>query len=199
MDVRHKYAGLRFLALLINVVAWLVLIGSIALAIWFWIQGEKIAGLRYDGQNWTGIVLLPFGILTFVQLYIVGSLIMLFTSVEYNTRANATATARLIALVKKLEKQKESRVTSAIAPPPPPPPPPAPKAPVHPAPPPPPPPPPKKSEVASVISPPPAVEDATKTAKDAVATTDEVEKAEDEAAAPAVTQIMPPEGENPTA
>jgi len=183
MDVRHKYAGLRFLALLINIVAWLVLIGSIAVAVWFWLQGDQIAGLRYGGQNWTGVAFLPFGILTFVQLYIVGSLIMLFTSVEYNTRANATATASLIAIVKKLEMQNKSHVTPAIdTPPPPPPPPPEPKAPVQ-APPPPPP-------------PPPVVEETVKTVEDAVASADEAVKPVAEAVAPTLTQIMPPEGEN---
>ncbi len=133
MDVRRKYAGLRFLALLIKIVAWLALILSIVVAIWFWIQGEKVAGLRLGGQNWTGVLFLPFGIYTFIQLYIIGSIISLFTDVEYNTRANATATANLIALMEKMEQRMAKSVPAVIAtPPPPPPPPPAPEEPAQP-------------------------------------------------------------------
>ncbi len=133
MDVRHKYAGLRFLALLIKIVAWLALIGSIAVAIWFWLQGDKVLGLRIGGQNWTGVLFLPFGIYTFIQLYIIGGLISLFTDVEYNTRANATATAHMISLMEKLEQRMDKSAAPVIAtPPPPPPPPPAPEEPTRP-------------------------------------------------------------------
>jgi hypothetical protein len=134
MDVRHKYAGLRFLALLIKIVAWLALIGSIVVAIWFWLQGDKVMGLRVGGQNWTGVLFLPFGIYTFIQLYIIGSLISLSTDVEYNTRANATATAHLISLMEKMEQRADKSAAPVIAtPPPPPPPPPAPEEPIQPA------------------------------------------------------------------
>ena len=135
MDVRHKYAGLRFLALLIKIVAWLVLIISIAVAIWFWFKGDKVTGLlRVGGQNWTGVLFLPLGIYTFIQLYIIGSLISLSTDVEYNTRANATATAHLISLMEKMEQRADKTATPVIStPPPPPPPPPAPEEPVQPA------------------------------------------------------------------
>jgi hypothetical protein len=133
MDVRRKYAGLRFLALLIKIVAWLALIGSIAVAIWFWVQGDKVMGLRWGGRNWTGALFLPFGIYTFIQLYIIGSLISLFTDVEYNSRANATATAHLISLMEKMEQRTDKSAAPVIAtPPPPPPPPPAPAEPVQP-------------------------------------------------------------------
>jgi hypothetical protein len=132
MDVRRKYAGLRFLALLIKIVAWLALIFSVVVAIWFWIQGEKVAGLRLGGRNWTGVLFLPFGIYTFIQLYIIGSIISLFTDVEYNTRANATATANLISLMEKMEQRMAKSAPAVIAtPPPPPPPPPAPDEPAQ--------------------------------------------------------------------
>jgi len=123
MDVHRKYSGLRFLALVIKIIAWLALIISIGLAIWFWIQGDKVAGLQFGGQNWTGVFLLPFGIYTFIQLYIIGSLISLFTDMEYNTRANATATGRLITLMEKMEQRAASSEAAVVATPPPPPPP----------------------------------------------------------------------------
>jgi hypothetical protein len=126
MNVRRKYAGLRFLALLIKIIAWLALIFSIAIAIWFWVEGEQIAGLRFAGRNWTGVLFLPFGIYTFIQFYIFGSILSLFTDVEYNTRANATATAQLISLMEKMETRLERVAAPVISTPPPPPPPPAP-------------------------------------------------------------------------
>ncbi len=134
MDVPKKYSGLRFLALVIKIVAWMALILSIAVAIWFWMQGNKVAGLRFGNQNWTGVLFLPFGLYTFIQLYIIGSLISLFADVEYNTRANATATARLISLMDQMEQRLTKNVPSVVAtPPPPPPPPPAPDEPLQPS------------------------------------------------------------------
>ncbi len=134
MDVPKKYSGLRFLALIIKIIAWIVLIFSIVVAVWFWMQGSKVAGLRVGNQNWTGALLLPFGLYTFIQLYIIGSLISLFADVEYNTRANATATARLITLMDKMEQRMTKSVPAVVAtPPPPPPPPPAPVEPVRPS------------------------------------------------------------------
>lgn len=136
MDVRRKYAGLRFLALLIKIVAWLILIGSIAAAIWFWMQGDKVPGPLVGKNNWSGLVLLPLGIYGFLQLYVIGSLITLFTDIEYNTRANATASAHMVSVLNKMNKRSEKGATSVIATPPPPPPPPLPQEPVRPAPPP---------------------------------------------------------------
>jgi len=126
MNVRRKYTGLRFLALLIKIVAWLILILSIAAAVWFWLNGDQIAGFRAFGKNWTGVLLLPFGIYTFIQLYIIGSLLSLLADVEYNTRANATATAKLISLMEKMDGKLERVSTPVISTPPPPPPPPEP-------------------------------------------------------------------------
>ena len=126
MNVRRKYAGLRFLALLIKIAAWLILILSIAAAVWFWMKGVQVAGLRVAGRNLTGILILPFGIYTFIQLYIVGSLLSLLADMEYNTRANATATAKLFSLMEKMESRMEKISTPAISTPPPPPPPPVP-------------------------------------------------------------------------
>jgi len=124
MDIPKKYSGLRFLAFVIKIVAWVALILSIVAAVWFWMQGKKMAGLQFGGQNWTGVFLLPLGLYTFIQLYIIGSLISLFADVEYNTRANATATARLISLMDKMEKRLTKSAPSVVATPPPPPPPP---------------------------------------------------------------------------
>ena len=123
MDVPRKYTGLRFLALLIKIVAWLVLIFSLVAIFWLWWKGDNIPGLHLGGRNWTGLFFLPFGLYTFLQLYIIGNIISLFTDVEYNTRANATANARLIALVEKMEQRMERSSVPAVTTPPPPPPP----------------------------------------------------------------------------
>jgi len=127
MDVPRKYTGLRFLALLIKIVAWLALILSIVGAFWVWWQGSNVPGLHIAGRNWTGMFFLPFGIYTFIQLYIFGSILSLFTDVEYNTRANATANARLISLMEKMEQRMERTAMPAVTTPPPPPPPPVPE------------------------------------------------------------------------
>jgi hypothetical protein len=133
MDVRRKYSGLRFLALLIKIVAWLVLIGSVAAAIWFWMQGDAVPGPLVGDNNWSGLILLPLGIYGFLQLYIIGSLISLFIDIEYNTRANATAGAHMIALLEKMGKKADKGTAPVIATPPPPPPPPLPQEPSRPA------------------------------------------------------------------
>jgi len=220
MEVRRKYAGLRFLAFLIKLTAWIILLASIGLAIWFWSQGTNVQGLQVGGQNWTGLLLLPIGIYTFFQLYIFGSVLTVFTAVEYNTRANATATAKLIKLIEKMERSEKSAPSDAIspAPPPPPPPPPVHEEPIPPteripAPPSAPsvpetqplppmqesaPQPPLKTPDASDIVTPSVVEDATKAAQDAATSVDEVMKAVDDVIEETpVTKIMPPAGDNP--
>jgi len=131
MNVKRRYSGLGFLALLFKVFAWIALIASIAFAVWFWFQDYSVRILDFAPfrvPNWTGSLFLPFGIFTFIQLYVIGSLISLLIDVEYNTRANATVTSELVKAVESLRMREAAQPAPSVmspAPPPPPPPPPA--------------------------------------------------------------------------
>ncbi len=131
MDVQRKYAGLRFLALLFIILAWIALIASIAFSVWFWFQDYTVRIMDFAAfrvPNWTGITFsLPLGIFTFLYLFIIGNVLTLLSDLEYNTRANATAVAQLITAIEHM-RGRESAQPAATAvshtPPPPPPPPP---------------------------------------------------------------------------
>ena len=77
MNVQRKYTGLGFLAWLFKIIAWIALIASIAFAVWFWFQDYTVQVLGfgvYRIPNWLGSIFLPFGILTFIQFYVLGGL-----------------------------------------------------------------------------------------------------------------------------
>ncbi len=131
MDVQRKYAGLRFLALLFIILAWIALIASIVFSVWFWFQDYTVRIMDFAAfrvPNWTGFTLsLPFGIFTFLYLFIIGNVLTLLSDLEYNTRANATAVAQLITAMEQMRGRESAQpAASAVSrtPPPPPPPPP---------------------------------------------------------------------------
>ena len=133
MNVKHKYSGLGFLALLFKIVAWIALIASIAFAVWFWFQDYSVRILdfaTFSMPKWLGATVLPFGIFTFIQFYVLGALIELLIDVEYNTRANATVTSELIKAVEALRVREAAQPSSpaVISPTPPPEPEPEPAA-----------------------------------------------------------------------
>ncbi len=141
MNVKRKYAGLRFLALLFEIIAWVALIASIAFTVWFWFQNYSIQILNFGVYRippWIGAVLtLPMGILIFIQLYILSGLINVAVDIEYNTRANAMVSAQMMQHLAKRPARPKAPTRPAVSPPPPPPPPsPAPTVPAPPPPPP---------------------------------------------------------------
>ncbi len=94
MKVAHRYGFVRAIALILKVLAWLVLLASIAGAVF----GVTLLG-RTAAQTLlptallgTGTVIasLLAGIFWFVPLYAFGSILSLLLDIEENTRALAT-------------------------------------------------------------------------------------------------------------
>ena len=138
MNVRRKYTGLGLVALLFEIIAWIALILSVAFAVWFWFQDFSVRIMDFATfivPHWVGFLALPFGIVTFLQFYVLGSVLSLLIDVEFNTRANVTVSLELIKAVESLRLRESSQPSpTALSATPPPPPPPPPTETVEPAP-----------------------------------------------------------------
>jgi len=88
------------------VLAWIILISAIvtAIAVYF--------GINHNIFRWLGFTGLPFGILAFLQLYVIGKLIILATDVEHNTRVASASVDNFNSSISDL---KESGRSNAAA------------------------------------------------------------------------------------
>jgi hypothetical protein len=130
VDVPRKYTGIRTIGAVLLVLSWVVLAISVIFALWVLMAGREWPGLRAGGRNWTGFLLLPFGISLFLQWFVIGSVLKLMTELEHNTRVNVAYLERLLETVQKSARMAETAAVStpalttpvpAVPPPPPPP------------------------------------------------------------------------------
>lgn len=128
MNAPHRYAGLRTIAVILQVLAWVVLVLGVVGFLWLLVSGPGWPGLRVGNRNLTGLLFLPFVLAAFFQWYILGSVLKLLTDLEQNTRLNSMGLERLIAMSQEANKpaaapQTVTRITppplppEAIAPP----------------------------------------------------------------------------------
>lgn len=108
MNAPKRYAGLRAIALVLQVLAWVVLALGVIGFLWLFISGPTWPGLTAGGRNWTGLLFLPFVLMAFFQWFIVGSVLKLLTEVEQNTRANNLGLERLIAMSQEVNKAAQA-------------------------------------------------------------------------------------------
>ncbi|MCS7038468.1 MAG: hypothetical protein RMN24_02540 [Anaerolineae bacterium] len=133
MDVPRRYTGIRTIGAILLVLSWVVLAISLIVAFWVLMAGREWPGLRAGGRNWTGFLLLPFGISLFLQWFVIGSVLKLMTELEHNTRVNVAYLERLLEAAQKSSGMAPAAGTAAGSVP-------APSTPVPAVPPPPPPP-----------------------------------------------------------
>lgn len=133
MDVPRRYTGIRIIGAILLILSWVVLAISLLFAFWVLMAGRDWPGLRAGGRNWTGFLLLPFGLSLFLQWFVIGSVLKLMTELEHNTRVNVAYLERLLETAQKAAgtisaEQAPAVLTSplttpvpAVPPPPPPP------------------------------------------------------------------------------
>ena len=95
MEANEKYRGLRIIAKIAIIVAWIVLILGViaALAAFF--------GINDAYFRWVGFFGLPFALSSFFWLYVAGKLVYVLTDVEANTRGGgAGASGDVVAALK---------------------------------------------------------------------------------------------------
>jgi hypothetical protein len=92
MNVSGNNRTLRVVALVIQILAWVILAVSVILTLVVLIGGQSIfAGIWIDGMNWIGLGFLIWGISQFVPLYAVGAGLALLANISDNTSANTAA------------------------------------------------------------------------------------------------------------
>lgn len=101
MDVPRRYTGIRTIGAILLVLSWVVLAISLIVAFWVLMAGREWPGLRAGGRNWTGFLLLPFGISLFLQWFVIGSVLKLMTELEHNTRVNVAYLEQLLEAAQK--------------------------------------------------------------------------------------------------
>ncbi len=69
MEVKRKYGCLRAIGWVAVVLAWIILISAIVTAL------AVLFGVNDNIFRWFGFTGLPFGILAFLQFYVIGKLI----------------------------------------------------------------------------------------------------------------------------
>lgn len=106
MEVKRKNGCLRAIGWIAVVLAWIILISAIVTAL------AVLFGVRDNIFRWFGMIGLPFGIMAFVQLYVLGKMILVATDVEYNTRVTAATVDNLNSTITEL---KESGRSNAAA------------------------------------------------------------------------------------
>jgi uncharacterized membrane protein len=93
MNVSRKYQVLRFIAFLLKLLAWLVLLGAvvaIVVAVPAFLATTSRGAPWYEVAPWGAMLGLPlFGIIWFIQLFALGSVLSLLIGIEENTRALA--------------------------------------------------------------------------------------------------------------
>lgn len=113
MNAPQRYAGLRTIALILQVLAWIVLALGVIGFLWLLMKGPTWPGLTVGSLNLTGVLFLPFALMAFFQLFILGGVLKLLTDLEQNTRLNSMGLERLIAM-----SQEANKPAPAPAPPP---------------------------------------------------------------------------------
>ncbi len=93
MNVPHKYQVLRVIATILKALAWLaLLVAVIALLIGLpsFLSASARGAPWYEIAPWAVMLGLPiFGIVWFIQLFAIGSILSLLINIEENTRALA--------------------------------------------------------------------------------------------------------------
>ena len=123
MRIKGRYEGVRVVAWLLQVLAWLVLVAGIVVAVWL-LFSNTLPGLRFGGRNWTGVLLLPLVISWFIQLFLLSNVLLMLRDIEHSTRLNARAIEELLRLSRE-NAEMAAPATSASESKPLPPPPPA--------------------------------------------------------------------------
>ncbi len=89
MSVPHKYGVVRAIALILKVLAWVALVVGLGSAVGIMVSGSGGNSL-VDTFRSVGMVVGPLvGIIWFVQLFALGSVLSLLVDIEENTRSLA--------------------------------------------------------------------------------------------------------------
>ena len=119
MDTPRKYTVLRIVAIIIQVLAWIVLVGGVILTlVWFFNAQNMFAGIWVDGLNLIGLIFLVIGASNFIPLYFVSNVLLALCDIEQNTRANSTAIEQLVKLAQSAEAARLSSAAPKTAIPP---------------------------------------------------------------------------------
>jgi hypothetical protein len=90
MSAPHKYGVVRAIALILKILAWIALGAGIASAIGILFSGGAGSNSLFNVIRSMGMVLGPLvGIVWFVQLFALGSVLSLLVDIEENTRSLA--------------------------------------------------------------------------------------------------------------
>jgi cytochrome c biogenesis protein CcdA len=108
MEVPRKYRGLRWIGLIASLVAWVVLLLMVVALL------TMTANVGMEWARWVlGGTLVLWGIFTFLQLFVVGNVLLLLNDVEQQSRAHLTALERLEALIR-TPKPTETRGSAMV-------------------------------------------------------------------------------------
>lgn len=119
MDTPRKYTVLRIIAIIIQVLAWIVLVGGVILTlVWFFNAQNMFAGIWVDGLNLIGLIFLLIGAANFIPLYFVSNVLLALCDIEQNTRANSSAIGQLVKLAQSAEAARLSSAAPKTAIPP---------------------------------------------------------------------------------
>ncbi len=119
MDTPRKYTVLRIIAIIIQVLAWIVLVGGVILTlVWFFNAQNMFAGIWVDGLNLIGLIFLLIGASNFIPLYFVSNVLLALCDIEQNTRANSSAIGQLVKLAQSAEAARLSSAAPKTAIPP---------------------------------------------------------------------------------
>jgi hypothetical protein len=83
MDVPQKYGLLRAVAFILKLIAWIILIAAIIGG--FVLMLNLGSGLG----TWSGLGVMAVGVVTFLEVYAVGSILSVLVDIERDTRAAA--------------------------------------------------------------------------------------------------------------
>jgi hypothetical protein len=119
VNAPQRYAGLRTIAVILQVLAWVVLVLGVVGFLWLLLSGPSWPGLRVGNRNLTGLLFLPFVLTAFFQWFILGSVLKLLTDLEQNTRLNSMGLERLIAMSQEANRPAAaSQPVARVTPPP---------------------------------------------------------------------------------
>ena len=98
-QVPRKYGCLRAIGYLILIAAWIVLILGVGGAVTSWLTGARLfSGIQLGIIQVGASLMLLLALALFFQWFVLGSVLTLMTDLERNTRQNALAVDRLVAL-----------------------------------------------------------------------------------------------------
>jgi len=97
MNVTGNNRILRVVALVIQILAWVILAVSVVLTLVVLLGAQSMfAGIWFDGLNLIGLVFLVWGISQFVPLYAVGVGLTLLANIADGTAANQAAIEQMV-------------------------------------------------------------------------------------------------------